>query len=97
MALDHSRNEGLTGQVDHSCAGRHCDIRPGRNDLVAINQHRPAFVRTRIDAVEYLRGLEEDRFGGGRHRERCNAAAMAMRRRIRSSPVLPQPRIEKDP
>jgi hypothetical protein len=34
--------------------------------LVAVDEDLPACVRARVDAVEHLRGAEEERFGGRR-------------------------------
>ena len=62
MALDHAGHQGRAGQVDDPGAGGRGEVGPGRGDPVAVDQHRPAFVRARIDAVEHPRGAEEDRF-----------------------------------
>ena len=80
MALDHSREQGRAGQIDDLGAGRCGEVGPGCGDAVALDQHRPAGVRARIDAVEDPGGAEEDRFrcsGNGTHGcdQRCSEQA----------------------
>ena len=64
MALDHSGHQRSAGEVDRARAGGRGQVRADRGNPVAVDQHRPALVRLRIDAVEHPRGAEEDRIGG---------------------------------
>ena len=66
MALDHARHERRPGQVDDLGAGGRGDVRTDCGDLVPFDQHRPAFVRLRVDAVEHARRAEEESVGQGR-------------------------------
>ena len=59
VALDHPRHQGHAWQVEHPRAVRNGEVRPDRLDPFAADQHLPAFVRPRVDAVEHPRGTEQ--------------------------------------
>jgi hypothetical protein len=61
MALDHPGHEGRAGQFDDASACWRSDIGTGRNDAVAVDEHRPAFVGLRVHSIEHTRGLQQDR------------------------------------
>ena len=59
MALDQARREGFAGQLNHPGARRNAEVRAGRRDPVALDQHRPALVRLRVHPVEDAGGAEQ--------------------------------------
>ena len=72
MALDHAGHQGRARKVDRARAGGSGEVRADRRDPVALDQHRPAFMRCRIDPVEHPRGAEEEGVGE-RRRGRAEA------------------------
>ena len=64
MALDHAGHQRCAGKVDGPRAGGRGEVRADRGDPVAVDEHLPALVRLRVDAVEHARGAEEERIGG---------------------------------
>lgn len=89
MALDHSGDEGLAGEVDDAGAGGSGDVGPDRSDPVAVDEDGPAGMRLRVHAVEDLRGPEEDRLGEHRRckTERRQQACAAAKRSDCSDPA----------
>ena len=67
----HAGHQRGAGKVDHPGTGGCGHVRAQCRDPVAIDEDLPACVRARIDAVEHLRGAEEERVG----RRRGMAAA----------------------
>ena len=66
MALDHSGHQRGAGQVDRSGARGCGEVRPDGCDAVALDEHGPAFVRDRSQAVENTSGTQEERVGSRR-------------------------------
>ena len=60
----HAGHQRGAGKVDHPGTGGCGHVRAHCRDLVAIDEDLPACVRAWIDAVEHLRGAEEERVGG---------------------------------
>ena len=63
VALDHSGQQRRAGEFDYFGAGGSSYVRANGGDLVALDQHRPAFMGLRAQPVEHAGGMEKDRIG----------------------------------
>ena len=51
------------GKIDDACCGRRGEVRANGGDAIAVDEHRPAWMRLTANTVEHARRLQQDRLG----------------------------------